>query len=146
MHLERIGDYAVSVAKRSLVMPSDLPATELLSVPRIGELTLKMLRDTVRAYREKDLDIAVETWRSDEALDGLTSVLLHEIVKSMKDDPKTIDTGTNLMFIAKNLEQIGDHATDICELIYYRISGHPLPNQRSKRDRLLETGSAGTGT
>ena len=135
VHFERIGAYAVNVAKRSLVMPVDVPATNLLSIPRMGEVTLKMLRDTVRAYREKDLDLAVETWRSDEALDALTGILLRELVTLMKDDPRTIDAGTHLMFIAKNLERVGDHATDICELIYYRISAQRLPAPRRKGGR-----------
>jgi phosphate transport system protein len=138
VHFERIGDYAVNVAKRSLVMPSEFPVANLLSIPRMSELTLKMLRDTVRAYREKDLDLAVQTWRSDAELDALTSVLLREIVASMKGDPKTIDAGTHLMFIAKNLERVGDHATNICELIYYRISGDRLPGQRPKSDSVLQ--------
>ena len=132
VHLERIGDYAVNVAKQSLMLPSDFLAVNLLSIPRMGQLTLKMLRDTVRAYREKDLDLAVETWRSDEPLDVLRTELLREIVKCMKDDPKIIDAGTHLMFIAKNLERVGDQATNICELIYYRISGNHLPRQRPR--------------
>ncbi len=139
VHLERIGDYAVHVAKRSLVLPSDFLAANLLSIPRMGELTLKMLRDTVRAYRENDLNLAIETWRSDETLDALRTDLLREIVKSMKDDPKTIDAGMHLMFIAKNLERVGDQATNICELIYYRISGNHLPRQRSKSDSPLQS-------
>ncbi len=141
VHLERIGDYAVHVAKRSLALPNDFPAANLLSIPRMGDLTLKMLRDTIRAYREKDLNLAVETWRSDEAIDAVMTVLLREIVAFMKDDPKTIDAGTHLMFIAKNLERVGDQATNICELIYYQISGNHLPRQRPKIDSLLPTGS-----
>jgi len=142
VHFERIGDYAVNIAKRSLVMPSDLSAASLLPTPLMGELTLKMLRDTVRAYRENDLNLAVETWGSDEALDALTTTLLRAIVTSMKDDPRTIDAGTHLMFIAKNLERVGDHATDICELIYFRISGNRLPGQRPKSDSVLQTTTA----
>ena len=126
VHFERIGDYAVNIAKRSLGMPGDMAPSHLLSIPRMGELTLTMLRDTVRAYREKDLDLAVATWSSDEQLDALTGQLLREFVTSMKDDPNTIEVGTHLMFIAKNLERIGDHATDICELIHYRLSGGHL--------------------
>jgi phosphate transport system protein len=85
------------------------------------------------------------TKRSDEKLDELTTVLLREIVSSMKGDPKTIDAGTHLMFIAKNLERVGDHATNICELIYYRISGERLPGKRPKSDSLLQPVSPGAG-
>jgi phosphate transport system protein len=141
VHWERIGDYAVHIAKRSLLLPSDFTAANLLSIPRMGQLTLKMLRDTVRAYREKDLDLAVEIWRSDEAIDALWTDLLREIVTSMKDDSKTIDAGMHLMAIAKNLERVGDQTTNICELIYYRISGNHLPRQRPKRNSLLQTGA-----
>jgi phosphate transport system protein len=132
VHLERIGDYAVHIAKRSLVLPSDFAVTHLLAIPRMGQLTLKMLGDTVRAYREKDLQLATDTWCGDQALDALKSELLREIVTSMKDDPKTIDVGIDLMFIAKNLERVGDQATNICELTYYRISGDHLPPRRPK--------------
>jgi len=130
VHLERIGDYAVHVAKQSMALPSDVSAASLLSIARMGEQSLKMLRDTIRAYREKDLNLAVETWRSDEALDALRTDLLREIVKSMKDDPKTMDTGMHLMSIAKNLERVGDQATNICEFIFYRISGNHLSRHR----------------
>lgn len=132
VHLERIGDYAVHIAKRSLVLPSAYSASNLLSIPRMGQLTLKMLRDTIRAYREKNLDLATETWRGDEALDALKTGLLREVVTCMKDDPQTIDAGMHLVFIAKNLERAGDQATNICELIYYRISGNRLPRRRPK--------------
>jgi phosphate transport system protein len=137
VHLERIGDYAVNVAKRSLVLPDDFQASKLLSIPQIGQLSLAMLRDTITAYREKNLELAAATWRSDEALDSLTTALLREMVVAMKTDPEAVEVGTHLMFIAKNLERVGDHATNICELIYYRISGDRLPGQRPKSDSLL---------
>ena len=132
VHLERIGDYAVHVAKRSLDLPGDFSAAKLLSIPGIGKLTLKLLRDTIRAYRERDLDLAVDTWRGDVELDVLKTALLREIVASMKGDPNTIEAGTHLMFIAKNLERVGDQATNICELIYYRVSGEHLPRRRGE--------------
>lgn len=130
VHLERIGDYAVHIANRSMALPSEYSAKDLLSIPAMGAQTLQMLRDTIRAYREKDLNLAAETWRSDEALDALKNALLREIVTSMKDDPKTVDAGVHLMSIAKNLERVGDQATNICELIYYRVSGDQLPHRR----------------
>ncbi len=139
VHLERIGDYAVNVAKRSLAMPAGLVAMNLLSIPAIGRASLKMLRDTIRAYREKDLELAEATWRSDEALDLLTAELLRELVDSMKNGSAAVEIGTHLMFIAKNLERVGDHATDICELIYFRISGDHLPAQRPKYHGLLQS-------
>ena len=132
VHLERIGDYAVHVAKQSLLLPSDFSASGLLSIPRMGQLTLRMLRDTIRAYRDKDLNLALETRRSDETLDALRTDLLREFLKSMKDDPNTIEAGMHLMFIAKNLERVGDQATNICELTYYRISGNHLPRVRQE--------------
>jgi phosphate transport system protein len=83
VHLERIGDYAVHVAKRSLDLPGDFSAANLLSIPGMGKLTLKLLRDTVRAYRERDLDLAVHTWRGDEELDVLKTALLREIASDV---------------------------------------------------------------
>jgi phosphate transport system protein len=103
-----------------------------------------MLRNTITAYREKDLALAAATWRSDEKLDSLTGVLLREMVTTMKGDSEMVDVGTHLMFVAKNLERVGDHATNICELIYYRISGDRLPAQRPKNDCVLQPPSVDT--
>jgi phosphate transport system protein len=144
VHLERIGDYAVNVAKRSLALPLIVPSGNLLSIREMGHMTLNMLRETIRAYREKNLELAEATWRSDEKLDSLTTLLLRELVHAMKSDASAIETGTHLMFIAKNLERVGDHATNICELIYYRISGEHLPGQRPKNDSLLQSASTAT--
>ena len=137
VHLERIGDYAVHVAKRSLDLPRDFPTAKLLSIPVMGKLPLTMLQNMVRAYRENDLNLAVDTWRSDEALDELQTNFLREVVTSMKDDLANIDAGTHLIFIAKNLERVGDQTTNIWELIYYRIAGNHLPRRRP-RSNLLE--------
>lgn len=138
VHLERIGDYAVNIAKRSLILPDDFTSEKLLSIPGIGRLTLDMLRNTIAAYREKNLELAARTWRSDEALDALTTALLREMVSAMKSDATSVEVGTHLMFIAKNLERVGDHATNICELVYYRISGERLPGLRPKNDSVLQ--------
>ncbi|MDP9064952.1 MAG: phosphate signaling complex protein PhoU [Pseudomonadota bacterium] len=127
LHLERIGDYAANVAKRSLILPADLRPRHLFTLPEMGRWTLNMLRDTLRAYQTLDLELAISTWRKDEMLDTLTGELLADLMAAMKTDSETVETGTHLMFIAKNLERIGDHATNVCELIHYRASGRPMP-------------------
>jgi phosphate transport system protein len=129
VHLERIGDYAVHIAKRSLALVGEGVEKELFSIPEMGTQTLQMLGDTMQAYRDKDQDLAVKIWRSDEALDVHKDRLLRQILTAMKDNPEWIDRGVHLMSIAKNLERVGDQATNICELLYYRLSGDRLPHR-----------------
>jgi phosphate transport system protein len=136
VHFERIGDYAANLAKRSLILPPDLPLRQLLGLPEMGRWTANMLSDTVRAYETRDLELAVSTWQKDERLDTLTAELFVDVATSMKDGSQTVDVGTHLMFIAKNLERVGDHATNICELIHYRVSGRRLSSARPKYNLL----------
>ena len=89
----------------------------------MGEICLGMLKDVLDAYVERDVDKAVEVWERDNEVDGIYNSLFRELVTYMLEDPRTISRCIDLMFIAKNLERIGDHATNIAEKIHYMIHG-----------------------
>jgi phosphate transport system protein len=132
--LERIGDYAANVAKRSLVLrqfPLPLSLSGLAHMSRLVQENLKLVIDAVG---ETDAQKALQVWRSDAAIDQIYDALFRELVTYMMEDPRNITPCTHLLFIAKNLERIGDHATNIAELVYYADTGQPLVDARPKGD------------
>ena len=132
--LERIGDYAANVAKRSLVLEQfslRYAATGLAHMAALVQENLKRIIDAIGA---DDADRAMQVWRSDEAIDEIYNALFRELVTYMMEDPRNITPYTHLLFIAKNLERIGDHATNIAETVYYAVTGTPLTDARPKGD------------
>ena len=132
--LERIGDYSANIGKRvvalSQVPPFRLPAT----LPRMGWLAQQNIRETLAAYAERDADKAYRAWQADEELDETYSSLFRELLTYMMEDPRNIGACTHLLFIAKNIERIGDHATNIAETVYFMVLGEPLRSVRPKGD------------
>ena len=132
--LERIGDYAANVAKRSMVLDQfSLPFsfTGLANMARLVQANLKLVID---AIGEGDADKSIEVWRSDESVDEIYNALFRELITYMMEDPRNITPCTHLLFIAKNLERIGDHATNVAETVYYAVTGTPLTGTRPKGD------------
>ncbi len=132
--LERIGDYAANVAKRSLVLNQyslPFPLTGLANMGRLVQQNLKLVID---AIGDSDADAAVEVWRSDDKIDEIYNALFRELITYMMEDPRNITPCTHLLFIAKNLERVGDHATNIAETLYYAIKGEALTGARPKGD------------
>ncbi|GEO82764.1 phosphate signaling complex protein PhoU [Pararhodospirillum oryzae] len=130
--LERIGDYASNVGKRVLVLNSLPPARPVSSIPRMSRLVQDILNDTLDAYGERDLDKAVEAWSRDEEVDDLYTALFRELVTYMMEDARNISACSHLLFIAKNIERIGDHTTNVAENIHFLVSGVPLRSTRPK--------------
>jgi phosphate transport system protein len=132
--LERVGDYSANIGKRvvalSQVPPFRLPAT----LPRMGWLAQQNVRAVLAAYAEGDADKAVTAWQADEELDETYSSLFRELLTHMMEDPRNIGACTHLLFIAKNIERIGDHATNIAETVYFMVVGEPLRTTRPKGD------------
>jgi phosphate transport system protein len=133
--LERICDYAANVAKRSIALNQAPVAKPVYAIPRMGKLAQALIKDVLDAYVQGDADKAMHVWLSDEELDELYTSLFRELLTYMMEDPRSITAGTHLLFMAKNIERIGDHATNIAETIYYLIHGKPLKESRPKRDR-----------
>ena len=133
--LERICDYAANVAKRSIALNQAPVAKPVYAIPRMGKLAQALIKDVLDAYVQGDAEKAMHVWLSDEELDELYTSLFRELLTYMMEDPRSITAGTHLLFMAKNIERIGDHATNIAETIYYLIHGTPLKETRPKRDR-----------
>jgi phosphate transport system protein len=132
--LERIGDYAANVAKRSIVLAQFSVPYSLAGLAHMARLVQGQLKSIIDALGESDAEKAVEVWRSDQVVDDIYNALFRELITYMMEDPRNITPCTHLLFIAKNLERIGDHATNIAENLYYAVTGESLPESRPKGD------------
>jgi len=132
--LERIGDYAANIAKRAIAL-AQVPATQPASaIPRMGKLVQEIIKDVLDAYIERDVPKAIAAWERDEELDAHYNSLFRETLTYMMEDPRYITPCTHILFIAKNLERIGDHATNVAETIYFLVEGKHLRTIRPKGD------------
>jgi phosphate transport system protein len=133
LELERTGDMAKSIAKRTLVISGAGPTTPLTrSIERMGKLVLSRLHETLDAYTAENLDAAMAVWARDEEVDENYNALFRELLTYMMSDPRTIQSCAHLLFIAKNLERIGDHATNLAEILYYEITGEEVLQERPR--------------
>ncbi len=132
-NLERCGDMAKSIAKRALQLAETEPLTPLTGpIERLGKLVNGRLREVLDAYTTSNVERAVAVWSSDHEVDEHYNSLFRELLTYMMGDPRMITACTNLLFVAKNLERIGDHATNIAEVIHYELTGAPLTAPRPK--------------
>jgi phosphate transport system protein len=132
--LERICDYAANVAKRSIVLNQSPPVRPVYTLPRMVKLAQALTKDVLDSYVARDADKALVVWARDEELDEMYSSLFRELLTYMMEDPRNITACTHLLFMAKNVERIGDHATNIAETVYFLVNGTPLTQARPKRD------------
>jgi phosphate transport system protein len=132
--LERIGDYAANIGKRAIALSHVAPQRSVAAVDRIGHLCQELLKDVLDAFIERDVDKAISVWNRDEELDELYTSLFREVLTYMMEDPRSITPSTHLLFVAKNLERIGDHATNIAETIHFLVTGRPMTHLRPKHD------------
>ena len=130
--LERIGDLAKNIAKRAIPLSSARPLKLTASIVRMGRQTLTQLSDVLNAHASRDVDLAVQIWNQDVEIDEMYNAIFREVVTYMVEDSRLIGAGAQLMFIAKNLERIGDHATQISEMVYYIVTGESLGDDRPK--------------
>lgn len=134
--LERIGDLAKNIAKRAVPLSNAQPLKLTSSVVRMGREVLTQLSDVLNAHASRDVDLAVQIWNSDVEIDEMYNAIFREVVTYMVEDSRLIGQGAELMFIAKNLERIGDHTTLISEMIYYIVKGESLGDDRPKGEPL----------
>ena len=132
--LERVGDLAKNVAKRTLVVSREAPARPTLGVARMGRASLRQFSDILNAYAMQNLDAAKAVWGGDDDLDELYNSVFQEILLAMMKDSERVNACTHLVFIAKNFERVGDHATNIAEAIHFQVTGSPLVEARPKGD------------
>ena len=141
--LERIGDLAKNLAKRTLAIPETQPRNVISGLARMSVLAQEQLQRVLDAYARSDANLALEVWRADEEIDALYNSVFRELLTYMMEDPRTIGVCTHLLFGAKNLERIGDHATNIAENIYFQIHGRQIPEERQKKDTTSITAITG---
>jgi len=136
-NLERCGDLAKNIAKRTLVIIESDPLTPLTrSIERMGKLVLGRLSSVLDAYSRSDLERALAVWSQDDEVDEHYNSLFRELLTYMMGDPRTITACAHMLFVAKNLERIGDHATNIAEIVHYEITGAEMSGGRPKTDEL----------
>ena len=133
--LERIGDLAKNLAKRTQAIKDQFePQKLVLGVRTMTKLALGQLKDVLDAYGQQNLELALDVWKRDGAIDALHTSLFRELLTYMMEDPRNITFCTHLLFCAKNIERIGDHTTNIAETIHYLVSGETLVIERPKAD------------
>jgi phosphate transport system protein len=132
--LERVGDYAANVAKRSIALSQTAVVKPVYALPRMAHFAQLQIKDVLDAYVERDAEKAYSVWMRDAELDEMYSSLFRELLTYMMEDPRSIGSCTHLLFMAKNIERIGDHATNIAENLYYLVNGTPLEQIRPKGD------------
>jgi phosphate transport system protein len=133
--LERICDYAANVAKRSIALNQAPPVRPVFALPRMARLAQQLIKDVLDAYVARDADKALIVWARDEELDEMYSGLFRELLTYMMEDARNITASTHLLFMAKNIERIGDHATNVAENVYFLVHGTQLNAARPKGDR-----------
>ncbi|MFM9974279.1 MAG: phosphate signaling complex protein PhoU [Beijerinckiaceae bacterium] len=133
--IERVGDLVKNIGKRIIAMEGHFPPKSLLSGLRnMSLMALGQFKAVLDAYTQKDVDAAMAVWSNDGGIDKLYNSLFRELLTYMMEDPRNITFCTHLLFSAKNIERIGDHATNIAERIYYVVTGDTLMMARPKGD------------
>ena len=133
--LERIGDHAKHIGKRVVALDGDFYPQKLIrGVEHMAELVSSQLKQVLDAYASRDLATALTVWKGDEEVDSMCTSLFRELFTYMMEDPRNITFCMHLMFCAKDIERMGDHATNIAETVYYMIEGRPITDQRPKGD------------
>ncbi len=133
--LERIGDHAKHIGKRVVAMARDLyPQTLIRGVEHMADLVLAQVKQVLDAYANRDVQAALAVWQGDEEVDALCTSLFRELLTYMMEDPRNITFCMHLMFCAKDIERMGDHATNIAETVYFMVEGVAITDQRPKGD------------
>ena len=132
--IERIGDYAANAAKRSMALNTSPPLPHTRGLHVLGMLAVAQVRDVLAAYRDNDADAAQRVRARDAELDAEYTGLFRELLTYMMEDARVITPCTHLLFMAKNLERVGDHATNIAENIWFMVHGDAELPPREKRD------------
>jgi phosphate transport system protein len=124
--LERIGDMAVNLCERAIELSQEPQLKPFIDIPRMAELTQAMLRQSLDAFVREDVDLALKVCRDDDGVDQLTHQLFRELSSFMVEAPQTISRAIRLLFIAKYLERIADHATNIAEMVVFMVKGKSI--------------------
>ncbi len=138
--LERIGDLAKNIAKRVGALDTDFqPQQVMRGVEHMTDLVLAQLKEVLDSFAHRDVAKALVVWRGDEEIDAVNNSLFRELLTYMMEDPRNISYCIHLLFCAKNIERMGDHATNIAETVYYIVEGRTLAEERPKGDTTAVT-------
>ncbi|MBX3570041.1 MAG: phosphate signaling complex protein PhoU [Rhizobiaceae bacterium] len=141
--LERVGDLGKNVAKRAITIRHGMdPTSPFRGLRALADLALTQLKEVLDVYASRNVERLSETRDRDEQIDAMFTSVFRELLTYMMEDPRNIAPCTHLLFCAKNIERIGDHATNIAEAIFYIVTGEQLPPNRPKVDVSTEIGSA----
>jgi phosphate transport system protein len=144
--LERIGDLSKNIAKRVASLDSDFHPLKLIrGLEHMTQLVQSQVKSVLDAYAAHDLPAAMVVWKGDEEVDAICTSLFRELLTYMMEDPRNIGLCIHLMFCAKNIERIGDHATNIAETVFYMIEGQPIVDPRPTGDMTTFANSSSVG-
>ena len=132
--IERIGDLATNVAKRAITLAKAPPVASTVTIVRMGVIVQGMIKSGLDSYIARDAHRAMDVWKRDEDVDQLHTSLFREMLTYMMENPRNITPCAHLMFVAKNIERIGDHVTNIAERVLFLVSGEAPGSARPKED------------
>ena len=121
--LERMGDHAEGIAKVAIMLADEPPLKPYIDIPRMAEISVRMLKESIEAFKLRDVEMARRTCDADDEVDALYDQVYRELLVYMLNDPKTIERATHITWIAHNLERIADRVTNICERVVYMVQG-----------------------
>ena len=127
--LERIGDYAKNIAKRTMLIGNLGKIEPLVLIPAMAEIAGQMVHDVLDAFGARDADAALRVSETDIKVDGFFNSVFRSLVTHMMENPTTISNAAHLLFVARNIERIGDHATNVAEMVYYAATGEHMPER-----------------
>ena len=129
--LERVGDLAKNIAKRAVKLGAESRVPRaIIGLKHMNEVATELLKDVLDAYAQRDAERAREVWERDIDLDALEDSVFRDLLTYMMEDPRNISFCAHLLFCSKNIERIGDHATNIAETVVYLVTGKPMPTER----------------
>ena len=132
--LERIGDYAANIAKRVTVLAQSVPIQPSVIIPEMARAVAAMVKDALDAYADRDPAQAAEVCERDRVVDDLYASLFRSLLTYMMENPHHITPSAHLLFVAKNLERVGDQATNIAEVVYFSATGRHITDRRKQDD------------
>ncbi len=145
--LERVGDLAKNIAKRTIKIGSESRVPRaIVGLRHMNEVATELMKDVLDAYAQRDVERAREVWERDVDLDALEDSVFRDLLTHMMEDPRNISICAHLLFCSKNIERIGDHATNIAETVVYLVTGEPMPSERPRGRRETDIDAEATGS
>ena len=137
--LERIGDYAKNIAKRASALAQSARIEPVVIIPEMARLVATMVKDVLDAFVDRDANLAIEVWARDQRVDDYYNSLFRSLLTFMMENPQHITPSTHVLFVAKNLERMGDHATNVAEMVHFAVTGQHIGDRPKTDDTALYT-------